>query len=69
MENLKRYGPTVTKNGFGTMQRLDNGGWVKFSEVAELLQTSHNDCRDCVYVKCFNFGHPVVDGSCFKQRR
>jgi hypothetical protein len=42
MENLKRYGPSVTENGFGTMQQLDNGGWVKFSDIKELLQTAHN---------------------------
>ena len=43
MEDLKRYGPSTNKMGFGTMQQLDNGGWVKFSEVKELLQTSHNN--------------------------
>jgi hypothetical protein len=45
MENLKRYGPSVNKMGFGTMQRLDNGGWVKFSDIKELLQTDNQQLK------------------------
>jgi hypothetical protein len=39
MENLKRYGPCISEHGFATMQKIDNGGWVKFSDIKELLQT------------------------------
>lgn len=35
MENLKRYGPCLSKSGFATMQKIDNGGWVKFSNIKE----------------------------------
>lgn len=48
MENLKRYGPCLNKNGFATLQRLDNGGWVKFSDIKELLQTPHNSQSDAI---------------------
>jgi len=50
MENLKRYGPSVNDMGFGTMQQLDNGGWVKFSDIKELLQTAHNSAMDAIAV-------------------
>jgi hypothetical protein len=58
MENLKRYGPALSESGFATMQKIDNGGWVKFSDIKELLQTSHNSeskyaeqiCSQCVVV-------------------
>ena len=39
MENLKRYGPCLSKSGFATMQRIDNGGWVKFSDIKEARPT------------------------------
>lgn len=42
MENLKRYGPCLSRLGFATMHKLDNGGWVKFSEIKVLLQTAQN---------------------------
>ena len=62
MENLKRYGPTVTENGFGTMQQLDNGGWVKFADIKELLQTDAQQpqpemCLGCEYWRMPSCGH------------
>lgn len=54
MENLKRYGPCINKHGFATMQRIDNGGWVKFSDIKGLLQTAHNRQRDEIKPDCGN---------------
>jgi len=51
MENLKRYGPALSKSGFATMQKIDNGGWVKFSDIKELLATAHNKQSTPCYCK------------------
>ena len=36
--NIKRYGPCISEKGFATMHRIDNGDWVKFSDIKELLK-------------------------------
>jgi hypothetical protein len=43
MANLRRYGPTLSKSGFATMQKIDNGGWVKFADIKDFAPSaSHN---------------------------
>ena len=40
MANLKRYGPCLSKSGFATMQKVDNGGWVKFADTKDLRSST-----------------------------
>jgi hypothetical protein len=43
MSNLQRYGNFP--NSFGNLEMLpaDNGSWVKFDDIKELLNTAHNN--------------------------
>ena len=38
MKTLKRYSPGINNSGFPGMQITDNGGWVKFSDIAHKLK-------------------------------
>jgi hypothetical protein len=52
MKNLKRYGPCTNGTVFRGMHQIDNGGWVKFSDIKELLQTAHNKPSDASCPQC-----------------
>ena len=74
MKNLTRYTMVVRRDqeGFATAagKVRQNGEWVKFSDIAELLQMAHNnardaidECRGCLYDGQCVYPRPcVVDG-------
>jgi hypothetical protein len=56
MSNLKRYGERENKFGISQLLQCDDGEFVKFEDIKELLQTSTSNERVDVCLHCAGDG-------------
>lgn len=56
---MKRYGPVLSKDGFATMHRIDNGGWVRFKEE-KVSEVKKGDVYICIKDVRMNSKGPLV---------